>query len=134
MAALSSGAVRYRFYSRWGLTGEYVGKVIIFCGVTVGLGLTTLGGLALLIDLGQTDDLLGLDRTARAVLGSVCLAMPIGYLILCASFRRPLHVRSWRFDLPSMPLALGQVAVGALNFACSPHSPVPAICRWQRPM
>ena len=32
LAALSSGAVRYRFYSRWGLSTGEVAKVIVFCG------------------------------------------------------------------------------------------------------
>ncbi len=52
LAALSSGAVRYRFYTRWGLNGEDVAKVIIFCGFTVGLCLATLAGLALLLQGG----------------------------------------------------------------------------------
>src|SRR6266498_2466418 len=44
-AALSSGAIRCRFYSRWGLDAEEVAKVIVFCGATVGLGLMILGGI-----------------------------------------------------------------------------------------
>jgi uncharacterized membrane protein YbhN (UPF0104 family) len=44
LAALSSGTIRYRFYSRWGLSAGEVAKVILFCGITVGLGLITLGG------------------------------------------------------------------------------------------
>ncbi len=118
MAALSSGAVRYRFYSRWGLTPQQVGKVIVFCGVTVGLGLATLAGLALLLDLRSSADLLGFDRRARMLLGTACLTLPIAYLVICAIVRRPLRIRSWRFEAPSMALALGQVTVGAANFAC----------------
>ncbi|TDK39617.1 UPF0104 family protein [Rhizobium deserti] len=118
MAALSSGAVRYRFYSRWGLGAEEIGKVIIFCGVTVGLGLATLAGLALLADLGRATDLLGMNRAARALLGCACLAVPAGYLLLCAFLRRPLIVRSWRFEPPVLRLALAQIGIGALNFAC----------------
>jgi uncharacterized membrane protein YbhN (UPF0104 family) len=118
MAALSSGAVRYRFYSRWGLSAEEVGKVIIFCGVTVGLGLATLAGLALLADLGSASDLLGMNRAARALLGMACLAVPAGYLLVCALLRRPLNVRSWRFEPPALRLALAQIGIGALNFAC----------------
>src|SRR5690606_31345638 len=44
LAALSSGAIRYRFYARWGLGAGDVAKVILFCGITVGLGLAVLGG------------------------------------------------------------------------------------------
>lgn len=118
LAALSSGAVRYRFYSRWGLSGEDVAKVIVFCGVTVGLGLGTLAGLALLLQQDHEADLLGLDRTARLLVGFLCLAAPIAYLVICAFMRRPLVVRNWRFEPPKLQLALGQIIIGTLNFAC----------------
>ena len=48
-AAFSSGAVRYRLYSGWGLSAGDVGRIIVFCGVTVGLGLATLGGGVLVV-------------------------------------------------------------------------------------
>ena len=118
LAALSSGAVRYRFYTRWGLTGEDIAKVIVFCGATVCLGLGTLAGLALLLQPGEAADLLGLDRTARLALGLLCLAGPAAYLLICAFVRRPLVVRSWRFEPPAIQLALGQIVIGTLNFAC----------------
>nr|WP_250810047.1 UPF0104 family protein [Neorhizobium tomejilense] len=118
LSALSSGAVRYRFYTRWGLTGEDIAKVIVFCGVTVGLGLGTLAGLALLLQPGDPADLLGLDRPARLVAGFFCLAGPAAYLLICAFVRRPLVVRSWRFEPPAIQLALGQIVIGTLNFAC----------------
>lgn len=118
LAALSSGAVRYRFYTRWGLTGEDIAKVIVFCGVTVGLGLGTLAGLALILQQGDAADLLGLDGTARLMVGLLCLTGPAAYLLICAFVRRPLVVRNWRFEPPAMPLAIGQIAIGTLNFAC----------------
>ncbi len=118
LAALSSGAVRYRFYARWGLTGEDIAKVIVFCGVTVGLGLGTLAGLALLLQGGDAADLLGLDSAARLMVGLFCLAGPVAYLLICAFVRRPLAVRNWRFEPPALPLAIGQIIIGTLNFAC----------------
>ncbi|MBP2557538.1 uncharacterized membrane protein YbhN (UPF0104 family) [Neorhizobium galegae] len=118
LSALSSGAVRYRFYTRWGLTGEDIAKVIVFCGATVGLGLGTLAGLALLLQPGDAADLLGLDRTARLVVGLLCLAGPAVYLLICAFVRRPLVVHNWRFEPPAIQLALGQIVIGTLNFAC----------------
>lgn len=118
LSALSSGAVRYRFYRRWGLTGEDIAKVIVFCGVTVGLGLGTLAGLALLLQPRDAADLLGLERPARLATGLLCLAGPAAYLLICAFVRRPLVVRSWRFEPPAIQLALGQIVIGTLNFAC----------------
>ena len=118
MAALSSGAVRYRFYTRWGLSGEQVAKVIIFCGVTVGIGLMTLAGLALIVTRGQGGDLLGLNETSAVLLGSACLLVPVLYLLICWRVRRPLVIHRWSFQPPSLGLAFGQVVVGTLNFAC----------------
>jgi glycosyltransferase 2 family protein len=116
MAALSSGAVRYRFYTRWGLTAHQVAKVIVFCGVTVGLGLATLGGLALLVDRGRSD-LLDVSGGAGMALAFACLAVPAFYLAACLVIRRPIRLRSFRFDMPSPALAIGQIVIGAVNFA-----------------
>lgn len=118
LAALSSGAIRYRFYSRWGLGAGEVAKVILFCGMTVGLGLAMLGGLALLLYPGEAARLAGLSRPALAGLAAACLAVPVVYLVLAAFVRTRLRFRRWTLDLPVLPLAAGQVAIGALNFAC----------------
>lgn len=118
LAALSSGAVRYRFYSRWGLSPEQVAKVIVFCGVTVGLGLVTLAGFALLLRPGSDRNLLGLDRTGAIMLGLACLILPLVYLLICCFVRRRMRLWNWSFEPPQPSLAVGQVVVGTLNFAC----------------
>lgn len=118
MAALSSGAVRYRFYSRWGLTGGEIAKIIIFCGFTVGLGLLTLAGLALLLERGDAPNLLGLDRNMRLAVAALFLAGPIAYLVVCGLFNRTIRIGKWTFEPPKLSLAMGQVIVGTLNYAC----------------
>lgn len=118
IAALSSGAIRYRFYSRWGLDAGDVAKVILFCGVTVGLGLATLGGLGLLLYPAEAQGLVGLGRPALFGMALTCLAAPAAYLVLAGLVRKRLRFRRWTLELPALPLAAGQVLVGALNFAC----------------
>lgn len=118
VAALSSGAIRYRFYSRWGLDAGDVAKVVLFCGMTVGLGLATLGGIGLLLYPAEAGGLVGLDRPALMGVAATCLAAPALYLALAALMRRQLRFGRWTLDLPVLPLAAGQVAVGTLNFAC----------------
>ena len=117
MAALSSGAVRYRFYSRWGLKGGEIAKVIGFCGITVGLGLSSLAAIVLLFDLGPDTDLFVLGQETRVVAGLACLVVPVVYLLLCV-LRIPVRFRQWRLDPPSHGLAMAQIGVGTLNFAC----------------
>jgi glycosyltransferase 2 family protein len=116
-AALSSGAIRFRFYSRWGLTTEDVAKVILFCGVTVALGLATLGAAAIFLRPDDVARIAGLSDEAISVAALVCLLFPVLYLLLSATVRKPLHIRNWRFQMPSLSIAAGQVLVGTLNFS-----------------
>lgn len=117
VAALSSGAIRYRFYSRWGLSTEDVAKVILFCGMTVALGLATLGAAAIFLRPDDVAKMAGLSDEAISVAALGCLTFPVLYLVLSAFLRKPLHIRKWRFQMPSLPIAAGQLVVGTVNFA-----------------
>jgi len=117
VAALSSGAVRYRFYSRWGLNAGEIAKLIVFCGVTVGLGLVTLAGLCLLLLPGTAGKIAGLGTAASVALAAACLMVPALYLVLTAFLRGDVTIRSWRFSLPTPRLAALQIALGTVNFA-----------------
>ena len=115
-AGLSSGAFRYRFYSRWGLTTEDVAKIILFCGVTVGLGLVTLGGLALTINPDDAARLLRADAASTRIFGLLALIVPVVYAGLAFFIRGRLRLWRWSFQLPRFPIAVAQVAVGTINF------------------
>ncbi|WP_457094331.1 UPF0104 family protein [Microvirga sp. P5_D2] len=117
LAFLSSGAVRYRFYTRWGLTAADVAKVILFCGITVGLGLMVLGGAALMLRSDLAVEITGLSKGIVIGLGCICLILPAIYLALAAFVRKPLKIRSWSLEMPPLRLAIGQVIIGSVNFA-----------------
>lgn len=116
LAALSSGAVRYRFYSRWGLSAQEIGKVIMFCAITVGLGLLTLAGLAWTLRPAIAADLTGLPLWAVHIVGLGCLAFSVGWVVLTALRRRPIRLFRWKIAVPSLPIAIAQIAVGTVNF------------------
>lgn len=118
LAALSSGAIRYRFYSRMGMSAREVAELILFCAITVGLGLIILGGAALLLQPGLAREITGLGQPLVVGLGIVCLMLAAGYLALAAFVRRPLRFSRWSLQIPNLRLAIGQVIVGPLNFAC----------------
>lgn len=116
LAALSSGAVRYRFYSRWGLSTEEIAKIIVFCGATVAIGLSTLGALGLYLRPDDAAKLIGLDASLISWIAVFCFAIPLGYLMLAATVRKPLRIRRWSFEFPRLRLAVGQLLVGTANF------------------
>lgn len=117
-AALSSGAVRYRFYSRWGMTPGQIAKVIIFCGVTVGLGLLTLAGVALLLRPDLAAKMTGLTPPLAMGIGGLCLALSAAYLLAAAFVRRKVTIRGWSLPMPDVKLAAAQIGIGSANFAC----------------
>ena len=116
LAALSSGAVRYRFYSRWGLSNEEIAKVIAFCGVTVGLGLSALAGAGLLWRP-QAALALGIGEGAALAIAAICLGVCAAYVVACVFLRGSLTLWRWTAELPDWRLALGQIAAGTVNFA-----------------
>lgn len=118
VAGLSSGAIRYRFYSQCGMTAEEAAKLVLFCATTVALGLVILGGAALLLRPDLAERITRLDRPLILALGATCLALAVIYLVLAACVRRALRFRRWELEMPPLRLAIGQVIIGPLNFAC----------------
>ncbi|MCB1476575.1 MAG: UPF0104 family protein [Rhodobiaceae bacterium] len=116
-AALSSGTVRYRLYSRWGLGAGDIAKVIAFCGMTVGLGMGVLGGVALVLQPQLAADLTGLGQGTLIGFGIAILVLILAYVALCHFKRTPFRFRKWIFTPPRPGLAVAQIAVGAINFA-----------------
>lgn len=116
-AGLSSGAVRYRFYARWGLTFEDVAKLVIYCGITVGIGLVTVAGCSLVFDPTLVASLAAIDEGVARMAGLMLLMLPAVYLGL-TRFRKPISLFGRTVRLPSTPLAAAQVGVGCLNYLC----------------
>lgn len=117
VSLLSSGAVRYRFYSRWGLSPVEVGQLIVFCGVTVALGIVSLAGITMLIPLANPRNLGFLDPQAVRLVGALILVFPLGYVLAARFLPRQIHVWRWHLRVPGWRLALMQVIVGTTNFS-----------------
>jgi glycosyltransferase 2 family protein len=117
-SGLSSGAIRYRFYTRWGLSGGDVAKLVLFSGVTVGLGLAVLGGVALLLLPAPVANLVGIGVLPLRLAGAVFLTMAFGYLALAFVARGKLSIRQWTLEMPPPWIAASQLAIGTVNFIC----------------
>ncbi|WP_152045344.1 bifunctional lysylphosphatidylglycerol flippase/synthetase MprF [Aureimonas psammosilenae] len=75
---LSGGAIRYRAYSRVGLSPEEIAKVIAFVTLAFGLGLLGVGALALLFIAGEVAPLLHVDATLLHLIGAAILVLLVG--------------------------------------------------------
>jgi uncharacterized membrane protein YbhN (UPF0104 family) len=112
-AALSSGAVRYRMYRRAGLDFPAVGRVILFSGVTVSLGLGFVGSIALLWHSTELARLIDVSQAALLALAAVALLLIAAYLAACALRSRRLKIRHFHLEVPSFGVACGQLLLGS---------------------
>lgn len=114
-AMLSGTSVRYRFYTRWGLSAEDLSRIVFSYSITFWLGLLALGGLSLA---------LGPLPQAEAWPGTA-LAAPLGWLLFASSlalvaattvWRTP--IRLWKFDLtlPAPRIAAAQWVVSSIDW------------------
>jgi phosphatidylglycerol lysyltransferase len=128
-AVISGTSVRYRFYSRWGLTAGDISRIILFYNGTFWLGLLVLGGYGLTFDPHPDLPILLGEFTVRA-LGVLLLATAAAYALAAVFWRKP--VRIGRFTAPIPPPATVAVQfvlstvdwalAGAVLYVLIPHT------------
>lgn len=118
MGALVGGvAFRYRLYSRLGLDTPTTTRVVAMSMLTNWLGYLLLAGLAFWWAPPSPPPDWKLDMAGLRVLGMALFAAAIAYLLLCAfSKRRVWTVRGHDIELPSLRLALLQLAMSSVNW------------------
>jgi phosphatidylglycerol lysyltransferase len=115
-AMLSGASVRYRFYTRWGVTAEELSRIVFSYSVTFWLGLFLLGGLSLVASpLPHARELPGHQLLFAA--GLVLMLVPPAYVVATIVRRRPLRIRSFELPLPAVPIAIAQVVISAVDWA-----------------
>jgi phosphatidylglycerol lysyltransferase len=115
-AMLSGASVRYRFYSRWGITAEDLSRIVVSYSVTFWLGLLGLAGLSLVVSPLPAARELPAHQLLTAI-GWLLISVPPVYLLTTLVRRRPL--RLWKFELPvpSPAIAAGQWLLSAVEWA-----------------
>lgn len=116
-AALTGGAVRYRMYSAAGLTALEVGLVIALCGVTFGLGATSLAAATLILDPAKMAGLIHLPPAGVRGLGFLLAAGVAAYILAGAMIRRPLRLLGRSVFLPPPLTSLQQAAMAATDLS-----------------
>lgn len=114
-ALLSGTAVRHRFYSRWGVGGADLSRIVALNGITYWLGLLALGGWSLASHPHAWLD--GeLARRGAQWLGLACLALAGAYLLLPLLRKSPLRVHGFDLPIPRPPLTLAQLLVSVTDW------------------
>jgi phosphatidylglycerol lysyltransferase len=114
-AMFSGAAVRYRFYTRWGVSARELSRIVFSYSVTFWLGLLTLGGISLVTSpLPGAHDLHTHGLVAAA--GWLLVLASVAYLVLVLVRRAPIRVRGFELPLPSPTIAFAQLGVSAVDW------------------
>jgi uncharacterized membrane protein YbhN (UPF0104 family) len=117
-SVFTGGAVRYRIYSRYGLSAIDVAKLCFIAGLTFWLGNVTVLGLGVVYSpksAAAIDHLpLWFNRAAAIVL----LIILASYVVWVWRYPRNVGHANWEVTLPRGPLTLLQIAIGIVDLAC----------------
>ncbi|ULJ72115.1 bifunctional lysylphosphatidylglycerol flippase/synthetase MprF [Rhizobium gallicum] len=116
--ALSGGAIRYRAYSRLGLTPEDIGRVIAFVTLSFGLGLAGVASIALMIIADEIAPLVGTSALLLRLAAGVIIAA-LGALLVLGRDGRAMHIGPIAIRLPDSRTWSRQFLVTAFDIAAS---------------
>ncbi|QQZ41504.1 UPF0104 family protein [Pseudomonas sp. SK3(2021)] len=111
-------AMRYRLYSRLGVSTGNIAKILGLSLATNWFGYMAVAGTVFASGLMKLPPGWQLSNGALQGLGVLLLVLAAGYLAACRfSRRRKWSIRGVEINLPSLPMALLQLALGALNWS-----------------
>jgi phosphatidylglycerol lysyltransferase len=116
---LSGGFIRYRLYSVWGLSAIEVAKVIVFCSLTAFTGYMAVAGIAFTAEAETIPTSLHIPIASVRPIGIACLALLAGYLLIIRLLKKPLKIRGYQFQLPSIKLGFAQILVSSMDWLFS---------------
>lgn len=116
-ATVSGAAVRYRFYTAWGLAPVAIAKIVAFTSLTFGLGGGALIGLVLVAEPAMLHFLAG--DTPLWVIRAIGLLLwaIVGAYVVLSRFLPHFTLFGHRIELPGLWMAIGQTALASADVA-----------------
>ena len=115
LAAFTGAAIRMRLWGTAGMTGIDVVTAQGFCSLTSAIGLTTLGGLSMVLEPEKLGHVLHLNLVGSRAIGCILLGVVLTYVACCALIRRPIEIRDWQISMPRPSLAMLQIVLGLID-------------------
>jgi phosphatidylglycerol lysyltransferase len=112
---LSGAAIRFRFYTRWGVGALDLSRIVLFQSTTFWLGLFVLGGATLGFAPHPWLRDLPAPPLVRA-LGLALLGFGLAYAVLPVVRRAPLRLGRFEVPVPTARFAAGQFVLSILDW------------------
>ncbi|MHC5935964.1 lysylphosphatidylglycerol synthase domain-containing protein [Nostoc sp.] len=115
-ALLTGSAIRYRFYSSWGVSAVAIAQVIAFANFTFWLGMFAVAGCLFLINPLKIPTQLHLPFTTVRPIGVIFLLLVVAYLLGSIFIKQPLIIRGQEFRFPTLKISLAQIAISSFDW------------------
>ncbi|MHC5612314.1 MAG: lysylphosphatidylglycerol synthase domain-containing protein [Nostoc sp.] len=115
-ALLTGSAIRYRFYSSWGVSAVAIAQVIAFANFTFWLGMFAVAGLLFIINPLKIPTQLHLPFATVRPIGMIFLLLVAAYLLGSIFIKQPLIIRGQEFRFPSFKISLAQIAISSFDW------------------
>ena len=115
--ALTGGAIRYRFYSDWGVSPGDIARVVVYAGLVYYLCAFSVGGLLMLPNAEALADVLDLDAWTIEVVAAVWVLSGALYVLWCLAGGPVMRVGGRLVAPPRIRHGLVQFGVGALEWS-----------------
>lgn len=118
-AMIGGMGVRYRLYRRSGIATPQILRLMMLGALTNWSGYGLLAGVLLWQLPAELPAQLGLPAALPTVAGALLIAASLAYLVLCwQRSGSELQMRQVRVPVPSGPLALLQIVLSLISWAC----------------
>lgn len=115
-ALLTGSAIRYRFYSTWGVSAVAIAQVIAFANFTFWLGMFAVAGLLFLINPLKIPTQLHLPFATVRPIGVIFILLVTVYLLGSIFIRQTLIIRGHESRFPSFKISLAQIAISSFDW------------------
>jgi len=115
-ALLTGSAIRYRFYTGWGVPVVAIAQIIAFVNFTFWLGMLTLAGLIFLTNPLPIPTQLHLPFSTVRPLSFIFLILLAIYLFSSIFIKQSLTISTHVFRFPTLPISLAQIAISSLDW------------------
>ncbi|MEH2007153.1 lysylphosphatidylglycerol synthase domain-containing protein [Nostoc sp.] len=115
-ALLTGSAIRYRFYSSWGVSAVAIAQVIAFANFTFWLGMFAVAGCLFVINPLKIPTQLHLPFATVRPIGVIFLLLVAAYLLGSIFIKQPLIIRGQEFQFPTFKISLAQIAISSFDW------------------
>ncbi|MBD2502060.1 lysylphosphatidylglycerol synthase domain-containing protein [Anabaena azotica] len=115
-ALLTGSAIRYRFYTGWGVPVVAIAQIIAFVNFTFWLGMLTVAGLIFLTNPLPIPTQLHLSFTSVRPLSFIFIFLLAIYLFSSIFIKQSLTIRGHVFRFPTFSICLAQIAISSLDW------------------